>query len=379
MRLAGSATPLSRESEQQLFMDMEKSASKVRGLFTQFAFAPMMCVQVLERLENHKLRFDHVVSDAFDGDVNAYRKRLPRFRQRLERATGKKESVVRCLKDMCFTDKVIEEMCEEAARDKSPEVKLEKFRELRRELQVMSDLRCRVIEANLRLVFPIVKPLVGRGLEFQDLVQEGNLGLMKAIEKFDYRRGYKFSTYATNWIRQAALRAIADQARTIRIPVHMLERINQVMSMQKELAQKFGGMPTEAELAAALGIDVKEVRKIRTMAMQTVSLQAPVGEDGCTIGDLVPDLSGNMPYSALDGDQMHGQLVKVLSKLSPRERQVIVYRYGLNDGRVRTLEEVGNIFNISRERTRQIEKRALAKLRHPHSLCLLRECLPKSA
>ena len=254
---------------------------------------------------------------------------------------------------------------ENATEEELAEIK-EEIKNLQKDLDAGDEAKKRLAEANLRLVVSIAKRYVGRGMLFLDLIQEGNLGLIKAVEKFDYRKGYKFSTYATWWIRQAITRAIADQARTIRIPVHMVETINKLIRVSRQLLQELGREPSPEEIAAEMNMPVERVREILKISQEPVSLETPIGEEEDShLGDFIQDDNVPVPADAAAFTLLKEQLEEVLGTLTEREQKVLTLRFGLEDGRARTLEEVGKEFSVTRERIRQIEAKALRKLRHP--------------
>ena len=319
----------------------------------------------LEEIPEEEIVDPNTLVDSFgiDGPVRMYLKEIGK----VNLLTPEEE--IELAQDMGAGDAAKEQMEEmERARREGDEIELsaEDEAELKRLVKRGEAAKQRLAEANLRLVVSIAKRYVGRGMLFLDLIQEGNLGLIKAVEKFDYTKGYKFSTYATWWIRQAITRAIADQARTIRIPVHMVETINKVIRVSRQLLQELGHDPTPEEIAEEMSMPVDKVREILKIAQEPVSLETPIGEEEDShLGDFIPDEDASEPSEAASFTLLKEQLVDVLSTLTPREEKVLKLRFGIEDGRTRTLEEVGKEFNVTRERIRQIEAKALRKLRHP--------------
>ena len=295
--------------------------------------------------------------------------------QEIEEVTEEEKNETEAMADTFSTDDPVRMYLKEIG--KVPLLTPEEEQDLaKRMAEGDEEAKRRMAEANLRLVVSIAKRYVGRGMLFLDLIQEGNLGLIKAVEKFDYTKGYKFSTYATWWIRQAITRAIADQARTIRIPVHMVETINKVIRVSRQLLQELGHDPSAEEIAAEMNMPVDKVRDILKIAQEPVSLETPIGEEEDShLGDFIPDEDASEPSEAASFSLLKEQLMEVLDTLTPREKKVLELRFGIVDGRTRTLEEVGKEFNVTRERIRQIEAKALRKLRHPSRSKKLRDFL----
>ena len=419
LKQMGQVPLLTREQEVEISKRIEDAEIEVQKYLHLFGFTASGYLALADKLMRGKERFDRVILDKKIESRERYMKNLPKLcdqvrsiheettgvikklsakaprgKKKLETTLSKNlKSIALLYGRYFFKQKVIEDFCDvvgeyqekiwkysrkkgEEADVAIKELTLESWHQVEQFEATNANLRLwmrkalkaktEMVEANLRLVISIAKKYTNRGLSFLDLIQEGNMGLMKAVEKFEYRRGYKFSTYATWWIRQAITRSIADQARTIRIPVHMIETINKLMRVQKQLVQEYGREPTPDEIAEEIHLPVERVRAVLKMAQQPISLQAPVGDsDDTSFGDFIEDKSAENPMEEAGFAMLKDKIIEVLDTLTEREREVLEQRFGLKDGYSRTLEEVGRQFQVTRERIRQIEAKALRKMRHP--------------
>jgi len=423
LRRVGQVPLLSRDEEESAFHAIGDSEEKIRHLFNRFIFAPDMYLGILDRICEKGDRFDHLVGGPYVGKRDAYMELVPRFREMLleirnrmlsEIPAGRSEAscseLEKCFDELSFRFDVLEKLCddaheqiylpymrirkkaeedgplgssEEAGRleanfGMTPDEFISSFSEIRRALDEGRRARSKIIEANQRLVVFVAKKYVGRGISFIDLIQEGNVGLVNAVRKFSVKRGHKFSTYAIWWIRQAIARAIENQSRTIRVPVHVICQIDRMRRAEKKISQRIGRKPNDEEIGEEIGVTSERVRQLREIAQRTVSLDGKISDDdGATYGDLVKDDRAEGPTESADKNLLRERVSEILGCLDDRERSVIELRYGLIDGVQKTLDEVGAEFGVTRERIRQIELFALKKLRESDGIDRLAEFMRK--
>ena len=401
LRHVGEVKLLTKDEEESAFKSICDTETVVRNVFNSFRFAPDMYLGVLDRLNERCDRFDHIVGGSYSGKRDVYMLKVPLFREKLERVRSSFSAYEMNMffDELSFRQDIVEKLCEyarekvylpymaakknglsedmsriEASAGMSQCEIIDSFRKLRDAIEEGHVARNKIIEANQRLVVFVAKKYTGRGISFLDLIQEGNLGLVNAVRKFQHMRGHKFSTYAIWWIRQAIARSIENQARTIRIPVHVIGLIDRMKRAEKKIVQAFGRKAEDEEIAAELGIPACRIAKLRESAQNVIPLDGKIGDDdGATYGDMIADDKVENQGNYADRSILKDRMAAILNDLNERERMVIDYRYGITDGNARTLDEVGLMFNVTRERIRQIEMSALEKMRAPKYKAALSE------
>lgn len=386
LRQIGKTRLLEKEEEVALFQIVNEAECKTRDIFNRFPFAPKMYIDVLYGLASGDRRFDGVVTDDYNGSCDTYRGLVPSFCACLLHAKDQDE-LLRCIDVLSFRHDVVEEMCSDAEKSvyaaycnkkasgmdadsiekdigMSPDEFSKMFGELKKMMNACSMARSKIVESNLRLVVHTAKKYLHRGCSFMDLIQEGSIGLMTAVRKFEYKRGHKFSTYATWWIRQTITRALSNQSRTIRLPAHIVEAVHKVKSAESRCVSRLGHRACDASIANEVGVSVERLRQLREADRQTISLDSSIKEgEETTYGEMIPDSGAENPAEETDRNMLKDGVHKALECLTERERLVLDYHYGLSDGISKTLEEIGRMFNVTRERVRQVEIEAIERLK----------------
>ena len=375
LRQIGKTRLLGRDEEVALFGIIGEAESRMRETFHSLPFAPKMYIDVLLGLASGERRFDGVVSEEYPCGCDTYRSLVPSFCACISNASGTEE-FVRCVDSLSFRSEVVEEMCCDACRTMQNGEFVDAFSTIKEMMDTCNAARSRIVESNLRLVVHTAKKYLRRGCSFMDLIQEGNIGLTTAVRKFDSGRGHKFSTYATWWIRQAITRALSNQARTIRLPAHIVEAVHKLRSAESRHSSEYGRDANDLEIANEIGVSVDRLKQLRDADRQTVSLDWTIRDgDDATYGDMIPDAECASPSDGAESGMLKDGLRVAMSCLTERERLVIDYHYGLSDGVQKTLEEIGKMFNVTRERVRQVEIDAMEKLRSSSSATVLAKFL----